>query len=297
MQRATRLYLAHSEDKRVTNIDRIDAALTVMDIEERSWDTTFAKKGAKIARSLAGKNDDETLAFVLAFEARQAAKNDKRKKLAQIERKLSRVSLESRDTREALAQTRMIIAQGYNKKDSQEVFNLGLKDPLKALDKRYADFIQIKNWFDKVCDSGSSSFCAPAMMQLAEKSRKTLEIIEDITMVQTLAETAVKSFEDRKLHIITYLDQVARESEERALDLSESGETTPQWAREVQWASEDSSDLNQTNTTSGNGYVQWLPTASTQQKMQISEVRHGKKEFIPRIECRLFCQCLHNNKR
>ena len=97
------------------------------------------------------------------------------------------------------------------------------------------------------------------MIHLGERSRETLEAIEDISMAQTLSAEAVKNFEDRKLQIITYLDQVARQSEERALDLSEGGETTPQWSREVQWTSDDKTDLNQGNTTSGNGYVQWEP--------------------------------------
>ena len=80
-------------------------------------------------------------------------------------------------------------------------------------------------------------------------------------MVQTLAESEVKEFEDRKLHIISFLDQVAQESEEKALDLAESGETTPLWTREVHWASDDNTDLDQTNSTSGNGYIQWAPVS------------------------------------
>ena len=257
---ATRLYLAQSKDKRVSKEQRLSAAMAVMDLEERHGDQRFAKEGAKIARRLA-KEDEESMALIYAFDARQAAKKNKKKTVSRIERKLARISMDSRDVRESLAQTRMILASGHDLQDDKQVYNLGLKDPKKALDKRYATFMKIKKDLDKVCEAGSSSFCAPAMMKLSDYSRKTLTAIEDISMVQTLAESEVKEFEDRKLHIISFLDQVAQESEERALDLAESGETTPLWTREVHWASDDNTDLDQTNSTSGNGYIQWAPVS------------------------------------
>ena len=86
--------------------------------------------------------------------------------------------------------------------------------------------MKVKEGFDQVCDVGTSIFCAPAMIQLGKRSRETLEAIEDISMAQTISAEAVKNFEDRKLQIITYLNQVAWQPEERTIDLSEGGETT-----------------------------------------------------------------------
>ena len=256
---ASRIHMDQSKDKRLSDGERLNAALAVVDIEERFGEEHHAKTAAKQAKVLAN-GDEEAIAQILGFEARIATKNGHYKTLKKIERKLDSISLESRVVRESLAQTRMILAKGQNKESTDKIFNLELKNPRKTLDKRYANFVSLKQQYDNVCEAGASSYCAPAMMELADASRKTLTSIEDITMAQTLSEADVKSFETRKLELITYLDQVARESDDRALGLSEEGDTTPEWTREVQWANDDESDLDQSTSTSGNGYVQWSPS-------------------------------------
>ena len=126
--------------------------------------------------------------------------------------------------------------------------------------------LDVKKKFEGVCNIGESSFCAPAMMMLSDTTKNTLIAIEDITIPQTLDEKVVSQFEERKLSIVAYLDQVAREADTKALGISEEGQTTPDWSREVQWTNDEQINFDQTNSSSGNGFVQWAPVSEQAQE-------------------------------
>ncbi|SMF32255.1 tetratricopeptide repeat protein [Pseudobacteriovorax antillogorgiicola] len=255
---AARIYQDQSKDNRVPPEERLRAALAVMDIEARHGEVRHAKWGARQVKKM-GSHDHDAMATVYSFETKIAARGNNLKEVRRLESKINRLSLNQRSVREALAQARLILAQADSKRTKAEFFNLGLTDPQKVLDKQYALFSDVKKKFDAVCEIGESSFCAPAMMILSETTKNTLTAIEDISIPQTLDESIVSKFEERKLGIIAYLDKVSREADAQALGITEEGQTTPDWSREVQWTNDEQLEFDQTNSTAGNGFVQWSP--------------------------------------
>ncbi|NRA63642.1 MAG: hypothetical protein HRU19_04120 [Pseudobacteriovorax sp.] len=268
---AARIMQDEAKDGRRLKQERVANALEFMETEERFGEIKFASWGASNARNLA-KNDPSVLVQVLAFETRVAARQKNYGKLKKIESLLSRLSVTGRDYSEALGQIRFILAERSIAATKNKFYNLELTDPAAILDKQLGLFKKMKNTFDNVCDAGLSSYCGPAMMMLAQATRYTLDAIEEITIPQTLEESVVDAFESKKFNYVTYLDDVATKSIEQALGLSEEGETTPDWSREIRWDTETDWSFEQTNSNAGNGYVQW---SESQVKAENAEIEFG----------------------
>lgn len=268
---AVRIYQEVSQDQRVSKTERLEAALNIMDIEERFGEVKHARWGANQARKLAGSNQ-EAISRVLSFETRQAAKRKDYKILRKLERRLVSFDTTSPIVRESIAQSRYLIAKKESLKTKATFFNLELRDPQKIIDQQTALFVKVKKLFDHVCDIGPSSFCAPAMLDLAETTKNTLNAIEDITIPQTLAESEVKHFEEKKLQLVAYLDQTAIEADSHALGITEEGNTTPDWFRAVEWVSGSDEGISSDETRqSGNSYIQWQPV----EESNIEQVNFG----------------------
>ena len=253
---AARIMENEISDRRLLKKDRIEQSLNVMQTEEKFGEIKFAMRGADAVRRLA-PNDADAMTEVLAFETRVAASRKDYKKLRAIEKALTSMTINSRDHSEALAQVRFILAETSIKATKNEFFNLELTDPSSIIKKQMGLFQSMKKTFDNVCDAGVSSYCGPAMIMLSQATKYTLDAIENITIPQTLDEKTVDRFETSKFNHVNYLDQVASKAIDQALGLSEDGETTPDWSREIRWDVASDWNFEQTANHAGNGYVQW----------------------------------------
>ena len=260
---AARVHQAHAQDPQVDVASQVDSALAVMEIEERFGEVRYAKWGAERVKQIA-KENPQSMARVLGFEARVAASRKDYRELHQIESRLSQLPFDDRDVVEALAQVRFILAQKQAEETKNKFFNLELTAPEQTLAKQHSLFLKVQKAYERVCEPGNSSYCAPAMMELSEATNYTLKAIEDITIAQTLDEQTVNSFEKRKLSIISYLSDTASKADNRALGITENGLTTPDWSSEILGVNQGELSIDEAQTTSGNGYVQWAPVVDHQ---------------------------------
>lgn len=262
---ATRTHQAILADSRSNQELKIRSALAVMDIEERYGEDKTALWGAKKLIQLASNRSD-LIAKAYAFQLRRAARKQDFAQVEAIERRLVSLSGDSEEQIEALAQARFIIAESRVEITNQEFFNLSLTDPAQVLKRQFKIFKGIQSLYEKVCEPSISSYCAPALMRLSETTKNTLSSIENITIAQTLDDKTVESFESYKLKIVSYLANLARKSDEKALAIVEKGQSTPGWSKEFMWAKSNNWNFDASNPTSGNGYVQWAPVMLPQDK-------------------------------
>ncbi len=253
---ATRIMQRDVEDYRLPIFDRVNSALAVIDTEERYGEIKHAKWGVRQVKKLAFDNAS-ALAKVLAFETRVAARNKDFQKLKRLEHEFAKLPSKSRDAIEGLAQVRFILANHTVKDTKNKFYNLELPDPNSILDRQLALFKQMKKTFDRVCEVGTSSYCAPAMIQLAEATKYTLDAIDDVSVPQTLDQGTVDSFENKKYDLVSYIDDVANRAFETALGLTEDGQNTPEWSRQILWNTDNDWSYQQANSNAGSSFVQW----------------------------------------
>jgi TolA-binding protein len=254
---AVRAHAAQTNDPQVSRAQQIESALAVMHIEERYGEPRHAIWGATKAKDLSGQNPI-VVAEVLAFEARQAAAANNLTRIQQIEAQLSSIGLSDRTVIEALALTRLMLAEKQATLTKQDIFNLEQTDPYQTLQAQYGVFLKTKASYEKVCAPGPSSYCGLAMLRLSETTRLSLSSIENLTIAQTLEESQVRRFDQQKLAIIATITQTAAKADTVALGISEQGETIPEWSQEIVVNNSDAS-LDRSHGAIGNGYVQWLP--------------------------------------
>lgn len=253
---ATRIMQRDVNDIRIPIYDRINSALDIVDTEERYGEEKHARWGVRKLKKLAYA-DDNAKAKVLAFETRIAAQKKDYNKLRRLEREFRKISPQNREAIEGLAQVRFILANNAVKATKNEFYNLQVSDPAAVLDKQRSLFRKMKGTFDRVCDIGVSSYCAPAMIQLAEATKYTLDAIEDVSVPQTLDQATVDNFESKKYDFVTYVDEVANAAIEKALGLTEDGQNTPEWSRQILWDTENDWSYEQASSNTGSGFVQW----------------------------------------
>ena len=164
---AAAIYQEMAQNKKLDTAARIDAALNYMDIEMRYGDKEKALTMSRDVIKMAGGNA-VALAKVYALEARMQGTDGKADELAAIERKLSALDATHPEVVESLGLVRFIMAGREAEKTKQEIYSLGLTDPQKTLEQSYALFMAGKQGYDRVCAIGSSSYCAPAMSNLAK---------------------------------------------------------------------------------------------------------------------------------
>lgn len=264
----SRLYKRQIKNSRSSRQAKVNAALRYMTIEERYGDVVNAKWGANEVLRLANGND-AALAQVYGFQARSKGKSITLKTLKGLEKKLDALDSDNQDVVENLAQTRLMIADKGSVKTKDEVFNLGLRDPKAALNKYYGIFISSKKEFDKVCQIGSSSYCAPAMYRLATLTTNTISTIEDITIPETLDDKTVISFNNRKQSIIESLANIAERSNAKAITLVKQGTTTPIYAEQILWSNTENWDHDSISNESKHSFIQWTPDSEEEEGVEL----------------------------
>lgn len=255
---AARIYQDISLDETETKENQIAATLSFIEIEERYGDEKQARWGLKRMEDLS-PNDPYVQSKQYAFDVRLALEDNDLAKIKRLEHKLSQIPSSEPEVIEATAQARLIIARSSIEKDTNKELNISLENPYKTLKKKYDDFTSSTEKLRNVCDAGTSSYCAKAMLELSELCLETLKEIDDITLPQTLSSTEVDRFENLKLSFIDKLTDTAKDADNAALGLSDNGATTPDTARQVYWNNYEEWDHEADNPSSGNGYIQWQP--------------------------------------
>ena len=210
-----------------------------------------------IINKLANKGSDATAKKIYALEL--AVRNKNYKELARHEKLFSQMDVMDTDSREALALARYTLARHKGEESFDEIFNLGLKNPRKALDKQIAHYESIKKTYESICDIEPNSYCAPAMFELAKLTEKALYAIEDIKLPETLGDSTVKKFNAHKSNVVMNLVNEQSRADIQADGRSRGGETTPDWSSAILWSVSDDWSYSQTREDSGFGYVQWKP--------------------------------------
>ncbi|MCX6132111.1 MAG: hypothetical protein NTX25_24025, partial [Proteobacteria bacterium] len=254
---AVRAHAAQVIDAQVNRQDQIKSALAIMYIEERFGEAKHAYWGLNKARELSN-NNPLILGETLGFEARQAAAKSDFNKLRLIETQLSTLNINNRAASEGLALSRLLLSDKVAEETKQLIFNLEQMDPYKTLQVQYSIFIKTKTAYEKVCSAGTSIYCGQAMLHLSEITRNSLNAIENLSIAQTLEESAVSRFQKQKLAIITVISQTAAQADSVALGVSEKGETSPEMSQEIV-VNNSEGNLDRGHGAIGNGYVQWLP--------------------------------------
>lgn len=253
---AGRLMLEQGEVKNATREQKLRAAFAYMDLEERYGDRANARSGAKLALDIDGKNP-ATKAKVLAFEARQAQAENKGAKFFDLEKQLAKMDPAIPEVAEALGHVRFMIAEMNSQKTKEELFNIGLTDPVGTLNKHFAIFTKTAAQYKEICDHPEVAYCGPAMLRLSQITSNTIHTIEDLSLPETLDEKSVNDFNQRKQELVNILAKEAQEADGKAMALVADGNATPDWTQEILWTNSNDWNFDRITGETGNGYVQW----------------------------------------
>ena len=196
-------------------------------------------------------------AEALGAKGRFAARSNKYQELVSIEKQLNSLSGGTYESQESLGEIRYLIAESKSKGILSEYYNLTLTNPEAELNKRYAKYLKVRDSYHLVCEAGQSSFCAPAMNNLARLSEKFLQHLEDINIQETLAKNVVDKFNGRKQAIFNEATRTSQRSDAKAVEVVVQGNTNPNWTQAVLWQNSSDWNFERVSGETGNGYVQW----------------------------------------
>lgn len=231
------------------------ALADIMDIEERHGSMANA---AQVADKIIahGATTDEQKAQAMGMKIRFASRSKRLDVVQQLEARLATMS-GSQAAQEALGEARYILAFAQGKATSKRYFNLELKDPQTTLKQRFAAFGGARQAYERVCEAGQTSFCAPAMHQLGRLCEEFMRSIEDIEIQDTLAKEVVEGFRRTKQGIMNEVTSVSQRADGKAVAVVNQGYTDPDWVQAVLWQNNADWNFERVSGETGNGYVQW----------------------------------------
>jgi hypothetical protein len=237
---------------------RAAAAILYLDIESRYGEKANVQWAARELTKLAG-GSSLAMAKVYQTQARFDMRNASVSELKNLERKVAKLDMAEPEAAETLAMVRFMIAAAQAERTKKEVFNLELNDPIKSLDEYYGLFMQSKKEFEDVCAVGKTSYCAPAMAQMAELTTNTVKTLEEIKIPSTLDEETVNKFNAKKQSLIGSLGGIATAAEDRSIALVNEGGTVPDLASGIMWKTSEDWSMDNVNNESQTLFVQWTP--------------------------------------
>lgn len=229
---ASRLYREQSQAPGVSKDQQLQAAIKVMDIEERYGELKDASLGASRILQLASPDDPASIRAI-AFQARYVAQSKDLKGMADIEARILPLVSRSKEALEALGQLRFRRAELTTQGIFNEESNLQIRDP-EATVKKYADRFDVeKQPYLKVCQMGVNTMCAPAYWRLTAVATQALEAVEKVEIADTLGQSRVNSFKVFKQLQLNKIISSRKEMREQALRLVQQGTTTEAWKEEI----------------------------------------------------------------
>jgi hypothetical protein len=252
---ATAMLMARVRTPGVSVAEKSQALASVLDIEERHGSLARADKAADLLIA-ASDATPEHKAEAYALKARMAAKKSDYPRVRQIDAQLAGLG-GSFAVSDAQGQARYLIATGMSQNLVQEHFNLELRDPLKTLSQRYAAWKQVRAAYDAVCEAGETSYCAPAMHDMARLAVQFLRSIEDIDIQATLAKEVVAKFRSHKQFVYNDVAKAAQRADSRAVASVRKGQSSPDTTQAILWQNSSDWNFDRVSGEAGNAYVQW----------------------------------------
>jgi hypothetical protein len=239
---------------------RNEAALRLLDVTDRYANTNEALRVAASIQKSAG-NDSTAIARAIRVEARYYAAQQDYKRVARLESSLAKLQPLSLEAQDYLGEIRFLLANSYVPSEETEILSPELKDPLKTINEEFARYAQIKRAYLNVCQAGTTSFCAPAHIQIAINADRVYQRIEPVEIPPSLATNVVKTFSNRHDQIINQLADDQLQATSEAASTMKQTRTNPDWTTQILW--ENSTDWNFERITgeAGNGFVQFDPVA------------------------------------
>ena len=235
---------------------RSEAAREIIRIEERQGDAGRAFTTAS-GFSTASWADDALKAESLAVASRFHAGKQNFAKLKATEKAIMALGGGTPEAQEALGEVRFLLADSQGKVMAEEVFNLELKNPYQTINEQYRIFNEAKSQYTRVCDAGSTSWCAPAMARISALSGGLIKAVEEVDIPETLAKEEVDRFHSRKNSMMDEMSKVAVSSDARAIALVSEGKTNPDWTQKILWNNSSDWNFERVSGETGNAYIQY----------------------------------------
>lgn len=253
---AGKLLRAQAAANNVGEQTKIDSLKSLMRLEERNG---TADRAYEVANTLARRCDGDCRAEALGVQARYMNSRASAQDLRRIEGQLATIG-DSPVAQDALGEVRFMLAElGAQKAITafKEVNSISLRDPAEALKQRYGTYESFAKSYERVCDAGITSFCAPALHKLARLSEDMVNSVEDITIVETLPKAQVDAFYKLKQGIISAAVKRAEDADNKAVSIVSKGYTDPNWTGQILWQNSADWDAERVTGETGNGYLQW----------------------------------------
>ena len=259
---AGRIYKQIIDDRGVSRKEKLLAAITYLDIEDRYGDHSRAQWALQQVKKLSRRGDD-AIHIAHAFEIRQFHSRGEIAELEKMEINLTELTVESEEASENLGMVRFYLAEHLSKGvQNLESSNLEMRDS-HATVKEYGQFFaNVREKYQSVCESGPTSFCAPALSKLSVISKNLLMIVEGITIAETLSQEAVDMFNKDKKTVVLSMTQGGIKADTSSVNIIAEGNTHPDWASQIRWNHTSTSDWDLETLQGGAEahFIQWTPT-------------------------------------
>lgn len=234
-------------------------ARDLMNLEEAHGNLGKAFYAAMQTKKYAGDNHSLTAA-ALRFEGRHTSSKTQYPKLVRLEKSAADLDLSKPGVATALGYLRFRLAEANGSKAQEVPDNASLQFPIKAMTKMYQNFLDVRTFYDRVCEIGDTPYCAPAMFRLAKLAIQQIGKIEGITQPSSLSEEAAAPFDNKKRDIVGYLQDTAVWADNKAVEMVKNGQTDPIWIQQIIWSNSQDWNFEQVTGTGGLGYSQWQPS-------------------------------------
>lgn len=234
-------------------------AYEILKIEEAYGSLTKAQYASNQIKRLI-PNNHSLVARALMFDGRQINTRINFKALLAIEKKIAALDIGQRNVADALAYVRFRIAEANAQKVKKTENNITLQNPEKEIDQHYRWFLDAKTFYDKVCEIGTTEYCAPSLFKMARLAGEAIKSIEKVTISKELSEDKVLGFNSKKKDIVGYLQDTAIWADTKSLETLKNGRTDPSWIQQILWSNTQDWNFDQVTGAGGLGYTQWNPS-------------------------------------
>jgi TolA-binding protein len=258
---AIAVYRQISTSKKASQSRRRSAHASILKMQFQYGDRLKAIAAAKQVLKLVPRQSSEAgLAyFVIANEAVRNARFTQAERLAS---ELAKINGRHFLASEALSLVYLASSDRQGKKFQNEIFNLGLKDPKKTLSDLFASFKRIKGTYESVCRAGDTTFCAAAMHRISRLGESVLDRVSEIDVVDQLANKEIAEFNGLKAKMIQSLTTIIISSDQKSLEITEAGKTTPNWTRQILWTTSSDWSFAKLSKESSIGFIQFKSEGS-----------------------------------
>jgi TolA-binding protein len=258
---AIAVYQQISTSKKASQSRKRSAQASILKMQFQYGDRLKAIAAAKqVLKQVPRQSSEAGLAyFVIASEA---VRNNRFSQAQRLARELAKINGRHFLASEALSLVYLASSDRQGKKFQNEVFNLGLKDPHKTLKDLFASFKRIKGTYESVCRAGNTTFCAAAMHRISRLGESVLDRVSEIDVIDQLAAKEIADFNTLKANMIQSLTTIIISSDQKSLEITEAGKTTPNWTRQILWTTSSDWSFAKLSKQSSIGFIQFKSKGS-----------------------------------